>query len=67
MLPDERPDPEQVEILRRMTPEQRWRAAHQLYWALRRHSAAFLRAEHPEWSENRIAEEVKRRFLHARS
>jgi hypothetical protein len=67
MLPDERLDPEQLAILRRMTPEQRWRAAHRLYWTLRQHSAAFLRAQHPDWPAERVEREVRRRFLHARS
>jgi hypothetical protein len=67
MLPDERLGPEQLAILRRLTPEQRWRAAHRLYWTLRRHSAAFLRAQHPEWSGEQVEAEVRRRFLHARS
>jgi len=66
MQPDERLEPEQLEILRRMTPEQRWRAAHRLYWSLRRHSVAFLRAQHPEWSAEEVEREVRHRFLHAR-
>ena len=39
--------PEQMAILRGMTPEQRWNAAHQLYWTMRRHKAAFLQSQHP--------------------
>ncbi len=50
-----------------MTPEQRWRAAHQLYWSLRRHKAAFLRDLHPEWSDEQVERETRRIFLHARS
>jgi hypothetical protein len=50
-----------------MTPEQRWRAAHRLYWTMRRHKAAFLHSQYPEWSEQRIQEEVRRIFLHART
>jgi hypothetical protein len=67
MPSDERLGPEQLAILRRMTPEQRWRAAYRLYWTLRRHSAAFLRAQHPGWSRERVEQEVRRRFLHART
>jgi len=65
--PGEQPSSEQLEILRRMTPEQRWRAAHQWYWTLRRHKAAFLRAQHPEWSDERVEQETRKIFLHARS
>jgi hypothetical protein len=64
---DEQPGPDQIQILRRMTPEQRWRAAHQLYWSLRRHQAAFLRDLHPEWSDEQVERETRRIFLHARS
>ncbi len=32
MLLDEQSSSEQIAIFRKMTPEQRWRAAHQLYW-----------------------------------
>jgi hypothetical protein len=64
---DEQPGPEQLEVLRRMTPEQRWRAAHRLYWTLRRHNAAFLRERHPEWSAEQVERETRRNFLNARS
>ena len=66
-MKDDRPDPDQIEVLRRMTPEQRWRAARQLYWTLRRHKAAFLHELHPEWSEEQVERETRRIFLHARS
>jgi hypothetical protein len=59
-MTDDRPDPAQIEVLRRMTPEQRWRAARQLYWSLRRHKAAFLRAHYPEWSDERVAQSTPR-------
>ncbi|MGH0032673.1 MAG: hypothetical protein ACQGVC_23010 [Myxococcota bacterium] len=61
------PSREQLEIYRRMTPSQRWQAAHRLYWTLRRHKAAFLRGQHPDWTEAEVAAEVRRSFLHARS
>jgi len=63
----DRPDPQQLEVLRRMTPEQRWRAAHRLYWTLRRHKAAFLRSLHPEWSDEQVEQETRRIFMNARS
>jgi hypothetical protein len=67
MLPDEQASPQQIEILRRMTPEQRWHAAHRLYWTMRRHKAAFLRSRHPDWSDQKIEDEVRSNFLHART
>jgi hypothetical protein len=66
-LPDEQTSPEQIAIFRRMSPEQRWRAANQLYWTMRRHKAAFVRSQHPEWSEERVAAEVREIFSHART
>jgi hypothetical protein len=51
MHPHEGPSPEQLDVFRRMTPEQRWRAAHRWYWTLRRHKAAFLHVQHPDWTD----------------
>ena len=59
--------PDQRAVLRRLTPEQRWRAARRLYWTMRRHKAAFLKSQHPDWPEERVQEEVRTLFLHARS
>jgi hypothetical protein len=67
MLPDEQTSPEQIAIFRRMTPGQRWHAAHRLYWTMRRHKAAFLHSQHPEWPEERVAAEVREIFSHART
>jgi hypothetical protein len=67
MLADEQASSEQIEALRRMTPEQRWRAAHRLYWTMRRHKSAFLQSQHPDWSEQRVEQEVRHIFLHART
>jgi hypothetical protein len=64
---DDRPGAEQLEVLRKMTPEQRWQAARALYWSLRRHKAAFLRDRHPEWSDEQVERETRRIFVHARS
>lgn len=65
VLPDEQAGSEQTQALRRLSPEQRWRVAHRLYWTMRRHKAAFLRAQHPDWSEPQVAAYVRRLFLHA--
>ncbi len=50
-----------------MTPEQRWRAARNLYWTVRPHKAAFLQSQHPDWSEQRLEQEIRTIFLRARS
>jgi len=65
VLSDEQLGPEQAQALRRMSPAERWRVAHRLYWTMRRHKAAFLRTEHPDWSDQQIGDQVRRIFLHA--
>lgn len=67
VLPDEQMSPEQVAALRRMTPEQRWRAAHRLYWTMRRHKTAFIQSQHPDWTEQRVEAEVRYIFSNART
>jgi hypothetical protein len=67
MLADEQTSAKQLAIFRRMTPEQRWRAARRLYWSCRRHKAAFLRSQHPDWTDQRVANEVRSIFLNART
>ena len=64
---DEHASPEQDAILRRMTPAQRWDAARNLYWTMRRHKTAFLRSQHPDWSEQHVSNEVRRIFSNART
>ena len=65
MLADEQLSPEQVQRLRRMSPAERWRTAHWLYWTMRRHKAAFIRSQHPDLSDQQIRDQVLRSFLHA--
>jgi hypothetical protein len=67
MLADEQTSPEQFAIYRRMTPEQRWRAARQLYWTCRRHKAAFIQSQHPDWTQESVNDEVRRIFQNART
>ncbi len=59
--------PEYVATLRRMTGQEKLRAAFALYWSARKLKAAGLRAQHPEWSEEQVAQKVKEIFLHATS
>ena len=67
MLPDEEPSAEQISIFRRMSPERRLALAEQLYWSAREMKAAWLRTHHSDWSEEQLAREVTRIFLHART
>jgi len=67
MLPDEQTSPEQIESFRRMTPERRLALAEQLYWSAREMKAAWLRAQHADWSEERVSREVTRIFSNART
>jgi len=59
--------PKQIEAFRAMTPARKLEVAMQLYWSARRLKAAWLRKIHPEWREERVEDEVRRIFLHART
>jgi hypothetical protein len=61
----DRPSPEQIARYRKMTPQERWQAAMQLYWSARRLREAHERALHPDWTEAQVAEHVRRIFLRA--
>ena len=67
MRPDEQSSPEQFQAFRRMTPERRLALAEQLYWSARELKAAWLRAQHSDWSDDQVEREVRRVFSHARS
>ena len=67
MLADEQATPEQIEIFRAMPGEKRLRLAEGLYWSARQMKMAGLRAQHPDWPEERLKNQVRRIFLHARS
>lgn len=53
----------QTEIFRRMTPEQKLRAAERLYWSARALKAAWFRVEHPQWTEAEVSKAVRDAFL----
>jgi hypothetical protein len=59
--------PEYVAVLRRMSGEEKWRAAFRLYWSARRLKEAALRERYPDWTEEQVRQRVKEIFLHARS
>ncbi|HMP82842.1 MAG TPA: hypothetical protein PKA41_09095 [Verrucomicrobiota bacterium] len=65
--PDDDPSPEQIAILRQMSPGRRLEIAEQMYWSARRMKAAWLRTLHPDWSDAEVEAEVTRIFSHARS
>lgn len=67
MLPDEQTSPEQIEAFRRMPPTRRLALAEQLYWSARELKTAWLKRQHPDWPPERVAQEVTRIFLHART
>ena len=67
MLTDEQTSPEQIAALRAMTGARRLRLAERLYWSARKMKAAGLRSQHPEWPEQRLNDEVRQIFSHART
>ena len=54
-----------IEILRKMTPEQKLKTAMNLYYSARKLKAAWLRQIHPDWSEEKVQVEVKEIFANA--
>jgi hypothetical protein len=67
MLLDEQTSPEQIAILRGMTPERRLALAEGLYWTAREMKTAWLRDQHADWSDEQVAREVTRIFRNART
>jgi hypothetical protein len=67
MLADEQSSPEQITALRAMTGAQRMRLAERLYWSARKMKAAGLRHQHPDYPKQRLNDEVRRIFSHART
>jgi hypothetical protein len=55
------------EIYRKMTPERKLEIAFALDREARKLKAAGLRMQHPDWSEEQIAAQVKEIFFYARS
>ena len=65
MVLDEQPNAEQIEILRRMTPEQRWNAAHpEITWDLPpAQSGLFYKVSDPDWTRNSKFKLIVRRIF----
>jgi len=57
----------QTEIISKMTPQAKLKAAMDLYWSARRLKASWLRHLHPDWSSEQVEDTVREIFLHARS
>lgn len=56
-------DPQMAAALRRMTERQRLEIAAGMFRSARQMLMNLMRAEHPEWTEQQVTEEVARRFL----
>ncbi len=56
--------PAQIAAFGRMTPGERLDAAVEMIHAARRLQASALGVMHPDWTEEQIAAEVRRRWLH---
>jgi 16S rRNA C967 or C1407 C5-methylase (RsmB/RsmF family) len=54
-----------VNVLRRMTPEQKWQTAINLWEMAVEASRDNVRAEHPDWLEEQVRATVARRILEA--
>jgi hypothetical protein len=67
MLTDEQASLKQIEILRAMPGARRLRLAERLYWSARKWKIAGLRAQHPDWAQERLDAEARLIFLHART
>jgi hypothetical protein len=53
-----------IEMLRRLTPEERLRTANGMWKAAQKMLLNLLAHEHPEWSEAHLEREVARRLSH---
>ena len=56
----------QLARFRAMTPAERWKAAHNLYWSARRMKAAWIAHHHPDWTKEQVEAAVREAFMHAR-
>ena len=52
----------QIEVYRRMTPQQRLQICFQLYQLTRTVVRQGVKHQHPDWDEGQVAQEVLRRF-----
>ena len=64
---EDRPDEEQLRILRAMTPAQRYQIMVDLYNYARELKTAGIKMQHPEWTEEEVEAAVREVFLYAQS
>jgi hypothetical protein len=57
-------DPAMVEVLRAMTPAERYAVANGMWCSARDMIRNLLTAEHPEWTQEQIDQETAKRMLH---
>jgi hypothetical protein len=57
-------DDDMAQVFRAMTGAQRLKIASDLFRSARGMIASHLAAEHPDWDERRLQEEVAKRFSH---
>lgn len=67
VLTDEQPGADQIRILRAMSGQERLRVAQRLFWTARNIKAAGIRAQYPDWPDERVESEVTRIFADART
>ena len=60
----EKVDQEMAQVLRQKSGAERLAIAHEMFESARRMLKAHLTAEHPDWNEEQIAQEVARRLSH---
>ena len=53
--------------LAKLSFEEKWQIASDLYYSAWRLKAAALRTFHPEWNEERVESETRRAFFNART
>jgi len=59
--------PEQERIFQAMEPEKKLRVAQMLYYSARELKAAGLKAQNPDWYEEKINNRVRKIFLYVRT
>lgn len=57
----------QIDVLKKMTGGQKLKLAMRLYWSARRLKAAWLRQQHPDWTEEQVQRQVTEIFKNART
>jgi hypothetical protein len=57
----------QKHIFQSMTPDQKLKIALRLYYSARQLKAAGLRAQNPDWAEEKIQDKLREIFLYART